>query len=68
MHTSTAYTNTDKSVAEEIVYPPPAELDDVYAYLKQSDEEKTGDILSMFLLYLRTKILLLPISRKHSSL
>lgn len=46
IHTSTAYTNTDKPVVEEIVYPPPAALNDVYAFLKQADEEQGSAILS----------------------
>ncbi|CAG4999501.1 unnamed protein product [Parnassius apollo] len=35
VYVSTAYSNTDKQVLEEIIYPPPASIDDVYGILQQ---------------------------------
>ncbi|CAG4999539.1 unnamed protein product [Parnassius apollo] len=40
VHISTAYTNVDKSIIEEVVYPPPANISDVYKYLKNHGDDK----------------------------
>ncbi|CAK1600636.1 unnamed protein product [Parnassius mnemosyne] len=39
VYVSTAYSNTDKPVLEEIVYPPPASIDEVYDILEQEVSE-----------------------------
>ncbi|KAM3963780.1 fatty acyl-CoA reductase 1-like [Aphomia sociella] len=48
VHISTLYSNCDKRIIEEIVYPPPIELNDLHTYIKLNmhDEKAIGDILS----------------------
>ncbi|CAH2077061.1 unnamed protein product, partial [Iphiclides podalirius] len=45
---STAYSNTDRAVLEEVVYPPPASIDEVYKIIEQgcSNAVQTSNLLS----------------------
>ncbi|XP_063536621.1 putative fatty acyl-CoA reductase CG5065 [Cydia strobilella] len=40
VYVSTAYTNTDQQVVEERVYPPPANIDAVYKFLREHGDDK----------------------------
>ncbi|XP_037301389.1 putative fatty acyl-CoA reductase CG5065 [Manduca sexta] len=47
VHISTMYTNTDKTVVEEIVYPPPKDLGEVYKFARNygDDAEKVSKMI-----------------------
>ncbi|CAK1600640.1 unnamed protein product [Parnassius mnemosyne] len=44
VHISTAYTNTDKSIIDEVVYPAPANISDVYKRLKKHGDDENQSI------------------------
>nr|AFD04728.1 fatty acid reductase [Helicoverpa armigera] len=47
IHISTAYTNTNREVVDEILYPAPADIDQVHQYVKDGiSEEDTEKILN----------------------
>nr|AII21950.1 fatty-acyl reductase 2 [Sesamia inferens] len=47
IHISTAYTNTNRKVVEEILYPPPADINEVYQLLEDGiTEEDTERLLN----------------------
>uniref|UniRef100_I3PN85 Fatty acyl-CoA reductase n=1 Tax=Helicoverpa assulta TaxID=52344 RepID=I3PN85_HELAU len=47
IHISTAYTNTNREVVDEILYPAPADIDQVHQYVKDGiSEEETEKILN----------------------
>lgn len=50
VHISTAYSNTDKKVVEEHVYPAPADVSYVYNELKRlgNDKNKISTLLSKY--------------------
>nr|ALJ94061.1 FAR-like protein VIII [Spodoptera exigua] len=47
IHISTAYTNTNRAVVDEVLYPPPADINEVHQYVKNGiTEEETEKILN----------------------
>ncbi|XP_050561979.1 putative fatty acyl-CoA reductase CG5065 [Spodoptera frugiperda] len=47
IHISTAYTNTNRAVIDEVLYPPPADINEVHQHVKNGvTEEETEKILN----------------------
>lgn len=44
MHVSTAYSNCDRNLIEELVYPPPADYNAVIEYAEKLDEKTLDSI------------------------